>query len=62
MLFRSKKKTSRIEKMQRDFLWSSFGEGKKDHLVSLDLVCRLKEFGCLGFEKITLRNQALLGK
>ena len=48
--------------MQRDFLWSSFGEGKKDHLVSLDLVCRLKEFGCLGFEKITLRNQALLGK
>ena len=53
---------SRIEKLQRDFLWSGLGEGKKDHLVKLDLVCKLKEFGGLGFGKISLRNQALLGK
>ena len=48
--------------MQRDFLWSSSGDGKMDHLVRWDLVCRLKEFGRLGFVKISLRNQALLGK
>ena len=52
----------RIEKLQRDFLWSNCGEGKKDHLVQWDLVCRPKEFGGLGFGKISLRNQALLGK
>ena len=25
---------SRIEKMQKEFLWMGFGEGKRDHLVS----------------------------
>ena len=54
--------TLRIEKLQRYFLWLGFGEGKRDHLVSWDIVCRPKEFGGLGFWKITLRNQALLGK
>ena len=52
----------RIEKIQRNFLWSGSGEGKKDHLVKRDLVCKLKEFGGFGFGKISLRNQALLGK
>ena len=52
----------RIEKLQRDFLWSVSGEGKRDHLVKWDLVCRPKEFGTLGFGKIFLRNQTLLGK
>ena len=52
----------RIEKLQRDFLWSGSGEGKRNHLVSWDIVCRLKEFGGLGFGKITLRNQVSLGK
>ena len=52
----------RIEKLQRDFLWSVSREGKRDHLVKWDLACRPKEFGTLGFGKFFLRNQALLGK
>ena len=54
--------TLRIEKLQRYFLWLGFGEGKRHHLVSWDIVCRPKEFRGLGFWKITLSNQALLGK
>ncbi|RVW96808.1 Transposon TX1 uncharacterized 149 kDa protein [Vitis vinifera] len=53
---------SRIEKMQRNFLWSGAGEGKKDHLVRWEVVSRPKESGGLGFGKISLRNIALLGK
>ena len=52
----------RIEKLQRDFLWLGCGEGKKDHLVNWDLVCRLKEVGGLGLGKISLRSQTLLWK
>ena len=33
---------SRNEKLQRDFLWSSFGGRKKDHLVGWDLECKSK--------------------
>ena len=35
---------------------------KRDHLVSRDLVCKSTVEGSLGFRKISLRNQALLGK
>ena len=52
----------RIEKLQRDFLWSGCGEGKNDHLLSWDLVYKPKEVDGLGLGKISLRNQALLGK
>ena len=53
---------SRIEKMQRDFLWSRYEEGKKDHLLNWGQVCGPKEFGGSGFGKISLSNHALLGK
>ncbi|KAJ9691309.1 hypothetical protein PVL29_013479 [Vitis rotundifolia] len=53
---------AKIERMQRDFLWSGIGEGKRDHLVSWDVVCIPKAKGGLGIGKISLRNLALLGK
>ena len=53
---------SKIEKMQRDFLWSRAGEGKKDHLIRWEVVSRPKELGGLGFGKTSLRNIALFGK
>ncbi|RVW48807.1 putative ribonuclease H protein [Vitis vinifera] len=52
----------KIERMQRDFLWSGIGEGKRDHLVNWDIVCKPKSRGGLGFGKISIRNVALLGK
>ena len=54
--------TAKIERLQRDFLWSGVGEGKTDHLVSQDVVCNPKAKGGLGFGKIFIRNFALLGK
>ena len=53
---------AKIKRLQRDFLWSRIGEGKKNHLVSWDVVCKLKAKGGLRFGKISLRNLALLGK
>ncbi|RVW92464.1 putative ribonuclease H protein [Vitis vinifera] len=53
---------ARIERLQRDFLWSGVGEGKRDHLVSWDVVCNPKTKGGLGLGRISLRNSALLGK
>ena len=53
---------SKIEKLQRDFLWSKAREDKKDHLINWDIVCKLKEFGGMRFGKTTLRNHALLRK
>ncbi|RVW46162.1 Transposon TX1 uncharacterized 149 kDa protein [Vitis vinifera] len=53
---------AKIERLQRDFLWSGVGEGKRDHLVSWDVVCNPKVKEGLGFRKISLRNLALLGK
>ncbi|RVW48551.1 Zinc finger protein BRUTUS [Vitis vinifera] len=53
---------AKIERLQRDFLWSGIGEGKRDHLVRWDVVCKPKVIGGLGFENISLRNLALLGK
>ena len=53
---------AKIERLQRDFLWSRIGEGKRDHLVRWDVVCKPKEIRGLGFGNISLRNLALLRK
>ena len=53
---------AKVEKMQRDFLWSGVGEGKRYHLVSWDAVCKPMVKRGLGIGKIPLRNRALLGK
>ena len=53
---------TKIERLQRDFLWSGVGEGKRDHLVSWDVVCNPKAKGGLGFGKISIRNFTLLRK
>ena len=52
----------RLENLQRNFLWSETGVGKKNYLLSWEVVCRSKEQEGLGFGKISLRNRALLGK
>ena len=53
---------AKIERLQRDFLWSGIGEGKRDHLVRWDVVCKPKAIGGFGFGNISQRNLALLGK
>ena len=53
---------SKIVKLQRDFLQWRTGDCKKDHLISWDIVHRIKESGGLELGKIVLRNHALLGK
>ena len=55
-------RAAKIERLQRYFLWSGVGEGKRDHLVSWDVVCNPKAKEGLGFGKISIRNFALLGK
>ena len=52
----------RLETLQRDFLLSGAGEGKKDYLLRWEIICRSKEQGGLGLRKIYLKNCALLGK
>ena len=52
----------RLEKLQRAFLWLGAREGKKDHLLRWEVVCRSKEQGGLGLRKIYLKNRVLLGK
>ncbi|RVW15726.1 putative ribonuclease H protein [Vitis vinifera] len=53
---------AKIERLQRDFLWSGVGEGKRDHLVRWEAVSKPRSIGGLGIGKIPLRNRALLGK
>ena len=51
-----------IKKMQRDFLWLRTRKGKKDHLITWDVVCSRKEFEGLEIGKTSLRDCALLKK
>ena len=53
---------NRIEKLQWNFLWGSFEDEPKIHLVKWATVCAPISSGGLGIGKIRLFNKALLGK
>jgi hypothetical protein len=52
----------RLEKLQRDFLWSGLGEEFKYHLVSWSKICEPICSGGLAIRNLRRFNQALLGK
>jgi hypothetical protein len=52
----------RLEKIQRDFLWSGLGEEFKYHLVSWSKICDPISNGGLVIQNLQRFNQALLGK
>ena len=54
--------TTRLERIQRNFLWGSSVECFKYPLVAWEKVCLPRELGGLGIRKLASFNQALLGK
>jgi hypothetical protein len=53
---------TRLEKIQRDFLWGGLGEESKIHLVRWSKVCSPISNGGLCIRNLLLFNHALLGK
>ena len=53
---------SRLEKIQRDFLWSGSSMAKKTHLVNWKTVCTEKKKGGLGLRRFSILNKALMCK
>ena len=53
---------SRLEKIQRDFLWGGGNLERKPHLVKWNTVCREKNRGGLGVRGLSMMNQVLLCK
>ena len=53
---------SRIEKLQRDFLWGGFEDERKLHLVNWKKACLPLQSGGLGIRNMAIFNKALLGK
>ena len=53
---------TRLERIQRNFLWGSLVECFKYPLVAWEKVCFPRELGGLGIRKLAPFNQALLGK
>ena len=54
--------SSRLEKIQRDFLWGSNASERKIHLINWKQVCLSKAKGGLGIRSLLLMNKALLSK
>ena len=52
----------KMEKIQRDFLWSGLEEHKRYPLVAWDNVFLPKIYGGLGIRKLKHLNEALLAK
>ncbi len=52
----------RMEKIQRDFLWTGAEKNKRYPLVAWEKVCLPKKYGGLGIRKLTHLNKALLAK
>ena len=57
-----KRVMTRLEKIQRDFLWGGGALVNKPHLLSWSVVCLDKVKGGLGFKNLSTFNKALLGK
>ena len=53
---------TRLEKIQREFLWSGGSLEKKPHLVNWKTVCTEKKKGGLGMGRFSILNKALLYK
>jgi hypothetical protein len=53
---------NRMERIKRNFLWGSYGDGVTTPLVNWDIVCSPINHGGLGVRKIAVFNKALLGK
>ena len=53
---------TKMEKIQRDFLWGGANLERRIHLVSWGVACCSKEKGGLGIQSLTTMNKALLGK
>ncbi|KAL6540841.1 hypothetical protein OROMI_024724 [Orobanche minor] len=52
----------RLDKLNRDFLWSNVVTQRKTHLVSWNQVIKPKAEGGLGFREARLNNKAMLSK
>ena len=57
-----RKVSSRLEKIQRDFLYGGGALKEKPHLVNWNLVRLGKKEGDLGIRNLVILNKALLGK
>uniref|UniRef100_A0A2N9FFY4 Reverse transcriptase zinc-binding domain-containing protein n=1 Tax=Fagus sylvatica TaxID=28930 RepID=A0A2N9FFY4_FAGSY len=53
---------AKIERIQRDFLWSGLGDSHPVHLVKWNIVCEPIQNGGLGVKNLRRFNQALLGR
>jgi hypothetical protein len=53
---------SRLEKLQRDFLWGGLEDERKFHLVNWKTACLPLQGGGLGIRNMAIFNKALLGK